>query len=41
MIREKTADGTPLLRSGRGNSRVIPVTEWIEDDESLSGKRGY
>ena len=30
-----------VIRDDRNNYRVIPVTDWIENDESLEGKRGY
>ena len=30
-----------IIRDDKDNYRIIPVTDWIEDDESLIGKRGY
>ena len=30
-----------VIRDDHDNYRIIPVTEWIEEDESLSGQRGY
>lgn len=30
-----------VIRDDENNYRVIPVKSWIEDDESLQGKRGY
>ena len=30
-----------VIRDDHDNFRVIPVTDWIEDDESLVGKKGY
>lgn len=30
-----------IIRDDKDNYRIIPVSDWIEDDESLIGKRGY
>ena len=30
-----------IIRDDKDNYRIIPVTDWIEDDESLIGKKGY
>ncbi len=30
-----------IIRDDKDNYRIIPVTDWIEDDESLVGKKGY
>ena len=30
-----------VIRDDKDNYRVIPVSDWIENDESLEGKRGY
>lgn len=30
-----------VIRDDKENYRIIPVTDWIEDDESLVGKKGY
>ena len=30
-----------VIRDTENDYRVIPVTEWIENDESLEGKKGY
>ena len=30
-----------VIRDDHDNYRVIPVSDWIENDESLEGKRGY
>lgn len=30
-----------VIRDDKENYRIIPVSDWIEDDESLIGKRGY
>ena len=30
-----------VIRDDHDNFRIIPVTDWIEDDESLVGKKGY
>ena len=30
-----------IIRDDKDNYRIIPVTDWIEDDESLIGKLGY
>ena len=32
---------TVIVRDDRENYRVIPVTEWIENDDSLTGVFGY
>ena len=30
-----------VIRDTENDYRVIPVSEWIENDESLEGKKGY
>lgn len=30
-----------IIRDDKDNYRIIPVTDWIDNDESLEGKRGY
>ena len=30
-----------IIRDDKDNYRIIPVSDWIEDDESLIGKKGY
>lgn len=30
-----------IIRDDKDNYRIIPVTDWIENDESLEGKKGY
>lgn len=30
-----------VIRDDKENYRIIPVNDWIEDDESLIGKKGY
>lgn len=30
-----------IIRDDKDNYRIIPVTDWIDDDESLVGKKGY
>lgn len=30
-----------VIRDDKENYRIIPVTDWIDDDESLVGKKGY
>lgn len=30
-----------IIRDDKDNYRIIPVSDWIENDESLEGKRGY
>lgn len=30
-----------VIRDDHDNFRVIPVSDWIENDESLEGKKGY
>ncbi len=30
-----------VIRDDKENYRIIPVSDWIEDDESLVGKKGY
>ena len=30
-----------IIRDDKDNYRIIPVADWIENDESLEGKRGY
>ena len=30
-----------IIRDDKDNYRIIPVSDWIEDDESLIGKLGY
>lgn len=30
-----------IIRDNKDNYRIIPVSDWIEDDESLIGKKGY
>ena len=30
-----------VIRDDKDNYRAIPVSEWIENDESLTGQRGY
>ena len=30
-----------VIRDDKDNYRIIPVSDWIEDDESLIGKKGY
>lgn len=30
-----------VIRDDKENYRIIPVNDWIEDDESLVGKKGY
>ena len=30
-----------IIRDDKDNYRIIPVTDWIDDDESLIGKKGY
>lgn len=30
-----------VIRDDKENYRIIPVKDWIEDDESLVGKKGY
>lgn len=30
-----------VIRDDKENYRIIPVSDWIEDDESLIGKKGY
>lgn len=30
-----------IIRDDKNNYRIIPVTDWIENDESLEGKKGY
>ena len=32
---------TVIVRDTKDEYRVIPVSSWIEDDDSLSGKFGY
>ncbi len=32
---------TVIVRDTRESYRIIPVSDWIEDDDSLSGKFGY
>ena len=30
-----------VIRDDHDSFRIIPVTDWIENDESLEGKKGY
>ncbi len=30
-----------IIRDDKDNYRIIPVSDWIENDESLEGKKGY
>ena len=30
-----------IIRDDKDNYRIIPVSDWIEDDESLEGRKGY
>ena len=30
-----------IIRDDKDNYRIIPVSDWIDDDESLIGKKGY
>lgn len=30
-----------IIRDDKDNYRIIPVSDWIENDESLVGKKGY
>lgn len=30
-----------VIRDDKDNYRIIPVSDWIEDDESLEGRKGY
>ena len=30
-----------IIRDDKDSYRIIPVSDWIEDDESLIGKKGY
>ncbi len=30
-----------VIRDDKDNYRIIPVSDWIDDDESLIGKKGY
>ncbi len=30
-----------IIRDDKDNYRIIPVSAWIEDDESLEGRKGY
>ena len=30
-----------VIRDDKDNFRIIPVSDWIEDDESLEGRKGY
>lgn len=30
-----------IIRDDKENYRIIPVSDWIENDESLEGKKGY
>jgi len=30
-----------VIRDTESDYRVIPVSDWIENDESLEGKKGY
>ncbi len=30
-----------IIRDDKNNYRIIPVSDWIEDDESLEGRKGY
>lgn len=30
-----------VIRDDKDNYRIIPVSAWIEDDESLEGRKGY
>ena len=32
---------TVIVRDTKDEFRVIPVSSWIEDDDSLSGQFGY
>ena len=30
-----------VIRDDKDNFRIIPVSDWIDDDESLEGRKGY
>jgi dCMP deaminase len=32
---------TVIIRDDKENYRIVSVSDWIEDDDSLSGQMGY
>ena len=41
MLHQSRMDSVVVIRDDENAYRVIPVSEWIENDESLQGARGY